>query len=489
MKDASSQKALKSGVWYTIANFVTKGISFLTMPIFTRLMTKGEIGDFSNFTSWLAIMTSVISLDLYTSVTLAKFDFKDKLNEYISSVLVLGSSVTIVVFLCSLAFKERLIQLLSLNELEYYLLFLLPLLSPSLQMLQTKNRLEYKYKFSVSVSLGESFFQTVFGLVCVLTFRNKLIGRLIGSYSVSILLYAAIYLSFMIRCHKVNPQYWKYAVKISLPMVIHVLSGHLLSSSDRIMITNICGREDNALYSVAYACSMIVSILWMSMNTAWSPWAYEQMNHQNYAALKKASRPYLLFYGAVVFCFLLIAPDLLMLMGGSSYLPALAVIPPVILAFVFQFVYSLYVNIETFCKKQRFIAMGTAIAAILNVILNFLFIPIFGYVAAAYTTLAGYVVLFGIHFFLINRMGKAGWYDSRFNLVFLSVFLVVMPATQVLYRHSILRYSIIGVLFVSGIAAVIWLRRELLEMIRSRSVQPVTNKLKSTVARLFHGKK
>ena len=354
MESSSAKKALKSGVWYTVANFMLKGIGFITMPIFTRLMAKSDIGDYANFASWATILASVFTLDLHTSVTLAKFEFKEKLNEYISSVLVLGSLTTMAFFLLSLPFKGGLQRLLSLNELEFFLLFLIPMFSPAMQMLQIKNRLEYRYKLSVSLSLGSSVLCAVSGILCVIFFQNKLSGRLIGTYTISILLHMVIYAIFLLRGRRVDTGYWKYALMISLPLILHVLSGRLLVSSDRIMITRMCGKEANALYSVAYSCSMIVSILWTSMNTAWSPWAYEQMDRQDYAALKKASRPYLLFFGFVVFCFLMIAPDILLLMGGRGYLAGLAVIPPVMVAYVFQFVYSLYVNIETFSKKQKY---------------------------------------------------------------------------------------------------------------------------------------
>ena len=48
----SNKKVIKSGFWYVFANFLNKGIVFLTTPIFTRLLTKGDFGLFNNFLSW-----------------------------------------------------------------------------------------------------------------------------------------------------------------------------------------------------------------------------------------------------------------------------------------------------------------------------------------------------------------------------------------------------------------------------------------------------
>lgn len=239
-----------------------------------------------------------------------------------------------------------------------------------------------------------------------------------------------------------------------------------------------CGSSDTAFYSVAYSCAMAVSILWTSMNTAWSPWAYEKMDERNYDALKKASRPYLLLFGFVVFCFILIAPEVLYIMGGKTYIAAVWVIPPVMVAYIFQFVYSLYVNIETYCKKQKYIAIGTTIAAILNIVLNYIFIPIFGYQAAAYTTLIGYTILFFVHFLFVVKLKKQKWYDTKFNILFLSFFVFVMFLSLLLYQNRIIRYTVIAFIFIALIYFAILLNHEIREAIIKRDIMPVISKIK-----------
>lgn len=471
-------KALKSGIWYTAANILTRGMSFLTMPFFTRMMTKADIGNFSNYTSWIEILSCVLTLNLCNSVTLAKFEYRTKLDEFISSILFLGSLSTAAFFLLLLPFKNRIIVWLSMDEFEYYLMFIICFFSPALQILQIKSRLDYHYKLSVALSLGLTVACTAVSLFLVAALENKLMGRLIGNYVPAIILNLVIYVSFMIHAPSIKADYWGYALTISLPLIVHALSAHVLSVSDRIMITNLCGAESNALYSLGYSCSMVVSILWYSMNTAWAPWAYEQMDKKNYAALKKASRPYLLFFGFLVLAFLLLAPDLLLLMGGQAYTSALTVIPPVMVAFVFQFVYSLYVNIETFHKKQHYIAIGTAIAAALNIILNLIFIPLFGFTAAAYTTLAGYIVLLLIHYFFVRKMNKVFFYDTLFNALFLLFFLLQLLLVQFLYREAVVRYAVIVTFAIFGGALCVILKDELIYLVKNRSAEKLAEKLR-----------
>ena len=76
-------KILKSSIWYTLSNFILKGVSFITVPIFARLLTKEEFGLFSNFNSWLSIFIILGTLSLSSSLISARFDYKYDLNSYI----------------------------------------------------------------------------------------------------------------------------------------------------------------------------------------------------------------------------------------------------------------------------------------------------------------------------------------------------------------------------------------------------------------------
>lgn len=303
MKINSNIKALKSGVWYTIGNFIVKAMGFISMPIFTRIMSPEAVGDFSNFTSWVAILGAIATADLYSSVWMARFDYRDELNDYIASNLVLGSTITICFYAIALLFKRFFLKLFCFSELELHTAFVYFMVYPALQMFQVKSRIEYKYKTSVMLSISSALISTGVSLICVILTEHKLIGRLMGYYVPLIFLNGALYIYMLKRSNKISCQYWRYGLTISLPMVLHTLSGSLLGSSDRVMIKHMCGSSATAFYSIAYSCAMIVSVLWMSLNSAWSPWAYEKMNEKDFIMLKRASKPYILFLDLLYFVF------------------------------------------------------------------------------------------------------------------------------------------------------------------------------------------
>ena len=77
----SSRQALKSGVWYTLSNFLVKSIGFITTPIFTRLLTKEDFGLYNNYLSWLAIITIIVTFNLDSTLISARYDFENKFDE------------------------------------------------------------------------------------------------------------------------------------------------------------------------------------------------------------------------------------------------------------------------------------------------------------------------------------------------------------------------------------------------------------------------
>ncbi len=445
----NNQIALKSGVWYTVGNFVAKAAGFIATPIFTRLLTTEEVGDFTNFSSWISIISTIVTLELCTSVALAKFDYEDNIDDFIFSNLLLGSVITTFVYLLAVLNIDFFCKILLFSKLELHIAFIYLLTYPAIEMFLVRSRIYYKYKISIFISLLAAFLSMISSLVCTILFEEKIIGRLFGYYFPLAVIDIAIYIYFFVKHKGIRKEYWIYALKISGPLIIHRLAGSVLGASDRIMITRYCGKEYTAMYGVAAYCAMIVSLIWTSMNSAWSPWAFEQMNENNTKEVRKASKKYIVFFLFIVVLFLLFGPEILLIMGGSSYTSAKHVVPPMMIAFVFQFIYSLYVNIETFYKKQIMIAFATAFAAGVNIVLNAIFIPQYGYQAAAYTTLISYMVLLIAHYIVVRVMGKEKYYSSCFNAFISLCSLLVMFFIQWSYEHYIFRIIFIEIVLIT----------------------------------------
>lgn len=466
----SSNKVIKAGFWYTFSNFLVKGLAFITMPIFTRIMSKSDIGLFSNVSAWFNILAIITTFEIFSSINIARFDYKKELNQYISSTLILETIITLVFYIVSLIFHDILQDLLMINFQTLNIMFIYLLFYPAIQAFQIKKQIDYEYKSIIKVSLISAFLSTFISIIAVLFFKNKLMGRIYGYFIPLIVVSFVIYINLLITGKNFSKKYWKYALVISFPLIWHLLAGYLLNSADKIMITKMISADANSMYSVAYMISQIASLLWTSMNNAWAPWAYEQMNAKKYNELKKKSKPYTLLYLSIIYMMLLIAPELLLIMGGGNYINAKYVMPPVMIGYAFQFVYSLYVNIEFYHKKQKNIAIGTIIAALVNILLNYIFIPKFGYIAAAYTTLIGYIILFIIHYLFVCKLKCDKWYDINFFIRVLLISIISIPIFNLLYLYNTIRYVLIFIIFVCVICSVLNNYKKILQIISRKKL-------------------
>lgn len=447
-------KVLKASFWYTISRFFLKGLTFFTTPIFARILTKSEYGAFSNFNTWYSMIAIIATLSLTASLIRGRFEHQNDLDSFISSNLVLGSLSTILFASIILRNSSYFIKLFNVEKKYLCIMFLIMLVSPAYDMFIDFQRYKYKYRVVIVTTILYSLTSIGLSLLLVMTMEDKLLGRVLGNYIPYIVISLVIYIYFLIKSSRIKIDYWKYSIVICIPYVFHLLSGTVLNSSDRAMITSICGTEDTALYSMAYNIALIVNILWGSMNSAFGPWLGEKLHENNYCAIKKYTYYYLGIFTIIILGLILIAPEAMMFLGGKKYINAKYVIPPVMVGYYFIFVYSLYVNVEQFEKKTKAMAIATFAAAIVNLVTNAIFLPSYGYLAASYTTLFCDMLLAVFHFILVKQMKLDIIYDTRY-IVLVSLFVCAFSGISLLlYIFNVLRYIIV-VFYIFGIVLLI----------------------------------
>ena len=447
-----SQSFLKIGVIYTMSNIVVKGLAFLTTPIFTRIMSQAEYGQFSNISSWINILATVLTLDLYSAVSVAKYDFNENMNEYLSSSLLFGNVITLVFYSLFELRASWFEQLFGMDRLYIRIVFVYLLFYPAVQLLLAKYRIYNEYKNVLIITWINTIVSFGSQVILVFILTDKLLGRFLGNYAVVTLVDIIYWLIIIVKGKSFSAKYYKHALKLAIPLIPHVLSGVLLASSDRIMINSICGSEDAALYSLAYTISTIASILLTSLNQAWIPWLFDRIDDRK-EEIKKAMKTYTEVFTLFCMGLMIFGPEAVLIFGGPEYLPSRYVVAPVVFALMLQFVYTQYVNIEFFRKKNIYISLATILATIINIGLNLILLPKYGYIIAAYTTVIGYIVLALAHYLIVKFvLHEQTLYDRTHIFVNLLICLIMMILSIISYICSGVRIVIIALyLIVSSI--------------------------------------
>ena len=401
---------INSAIWYTFSSVLAKGISLILTPVFTRILTKTEFGYYSSFVSWQNILVTLFSLELASTVLRARFDYdNDRFKDYVFSVTSFGlffSAVAVTVCGALIFFSES--SVLGIDNKYIVPLGVVIVFSPMIQIFQAEQRAEVKYKLSSAVTLAYSLLGFAGPLLFVFLVKDKLDALLYGITVNALMWGAGIYCYYYLKSrHQINKDYIRYALVIALPVVPHLVSANIMGNSDKLMINHMSGPEYAAIYGVVYTCAMAVTLLRNALNNAWVPWFYKKMGEKAYSTIKNVSDYYIIGFsvGTLVVC--LIGPEIVYVLGGSSYTEAVSLVPIIMLGCYYNFLNLFYVNIEFFQKKTYMISVVTVIATILNVTLNYIGIKMFGYTAAAYTTAICNLLIVVLHYFFTRGMNNS----------------------------------------------------------------------------------
>ncbi len=440
----------KASLWYTVCNVLQKGIMIIAIPIYTRMLTAAEYGQYTVFQSWRDILIIFATLNLYCGVfTKAMVDYEDDRNRYTACMQGLTTVITLLLCGAYLVGRSFWNSVLGMDTVTILLLFLYFITFPALSFWSVRQRVEYKYKALIAVTLCLSVMTLVISvLLLVLTDlrANAIIwGFLLVQCAGGLFFYVFQFVrgkTFFVK------DYWVHALKFNIPLIPHYLSLIVLAQADRIMIKEYCGEAKAGIYALAYQISMAMNIFITAVNNTLVPWTYECLKKKCYGNVKKVCNSICFFLMFAVAGTMLVAPEIIRILGTSEYLDAVWIVPSVTISTYVVFCYGLFSNVEFYYSATKYVMVASVVGAILNVGLNAIFIPRYGFIAAGYTTLLCYVVFFAMHFWFMCKICKketAGnlIFDIRFILVSCIMLCAMGAACLLLYNGYWLRYIVV----------------------------------------------
>ena len=464
----SNVRTIKAATWYTVSNFISKCMLYLFTPLYTRVLTEVQYGQYNNYLSWQSILVALLSLDMAATVAIAYVDHKEPkdFHRYISTVTFLSLTVPAAFGGAMLIFYRQFTAWFGMEPIYLVLMIINICTTSALQIFQAEQRSKVQYKLSSALTLGNSFGNMMLTLVLIWLLPDKLLAVVLGGLAVTTVINVAICVYVFSRNFAVKKEYVKYALRLALPLIPHVVSASLLSSANKILITKLCGNADTAFYSVVNTCAMVVTLFITSVNGAWVPWFFGRMESGDYTPIRKVSKVTIPLISVIALAVCLIGPEVVLVLGGRNYAEAVYMMPPMIFGCVVRYVYTLYVNIEFYNKKTGGISVATAITAVINICLNYILIRLLGYRAAAYTTLISEMLLLSIHMFIVKRQGMWHVFNNKQNLLLLAGAGIACMAVLPTYSLPAVRYGIIGICVMAVIVVAIVCKEKLLVLLK-----------------------
>ncbi len=448
----------KATICYTICNILQRGISIIIIPAYTRLLSKAQYGEYSVFLSWLEIFEIIATFRLAGEgyvVGLTKNE--NEREEYSSSMQCLAIVVTSIFLILYLLCAPLINSLTGMSTTMTLLVFALLYAMTAISFWTLKSRVEYRY-ISVLVMTGiSSLFMMVFGVTAAVISVDKAVAvvasRVLVQGSIGLVL-------IWINCRKhftfYRKEYWHKALLFNLPLIPHYLSTVVLHNSDRIIIKQIVNSEAAGIYSVAYSASMALQLFGTSISQAIQPWLFKKLKDKSYDGIGNIMNVSLLVVAILNISLIALAPEAVAILAPASYQEAIWIVPPLAATVVVMFFYQHFVNVEFFFEESRMTSIASIGAALLNVGLNYLLIPRFGYLAAGYTTLFSYIAFGIVHYIFMRIVCKrndcpGNLFDIKTMLLIMFGFAVLTVALEVGYKYTWLRFLILAGIIIAVI--------------------------------------
>lgn len=436
----------KVSLAYAVCNIVQKSLSFITLPLFTRLLTTEQYGQYSVYTSWMGILTIFISLNLpYGSFSTAMVKYEDRREGYIASVqgiCTMLAGIFLVIYLPLSGFFNKIFELPTPLVL---LMVAEIVMHTSVLCWNGKMRFQYKYKAVVGITLLIAVVSPVLAYFLVKFSDEKGYARIIGYSAVWVVIGGLFYIHNFVKGKKFfDKEFWKYALGFNIPLITYYLSQVVFNQSDRIMISHFSGTDKAGIYNVAYSLSTVLVFILNAINNSYVPWFYNKIKEGRASDNKKAANMIALLMAFLLLGVIWMAPEIIAVMAGKEYYEAIWIVPPVAMSNLLLFYSQLFINVEFYYEKKNSLVWASVGAATINIVLNALLIPVFGYIVAGYTTLISYVIFAVSNYYTMKKIMNElkediDAYNLRALILIMLLFVVLGFTGMALYKYTLIR--------------------------------------------------
>ncbi len=400
---AQFKNLAKNSAIYSLGNFSTKLAGFILLPLYTSYFSISEYGVIGILEVTSQLIVAVFGLGLYTALNRWYWEeaYRDKQKSiFTTALLFLGFIATLLVLLMFL-FSQKLAIILFETQ-EYSYLLRLIALSAGLTVFGniplTLMRLQEKpilYSTSNLLRMTTSLLFTIYFIVnlkhgIASIYEAQILGHLVYFISISVYVIKNSTL-------KLNSNILKDMLLFSIPMIVASLSGILLTVADRYGLLYLASLSDAGIYSLAIKMINTVKVfVGQSVILALTPVLYKMMNLDNHKRFYSKTLTYFSF-GILYFILGLsfFGKEIIHLVArNADYWPAYQLIPILGFAVLFDLmknVASIGINIT---KKTKTTAVIIGVAALLNIGLNILLIPVFNTFGAALATVLSQFLVF-----------------------------------------------------------------------------------------------
>ncbi len=439
------KKLFKHTFIYGLATVLPRMLSFILVPLYTRVMPPGSYGEVTLIFTWFAIFNVILAYGMETAF-FRFFNRESDKQKVISTSLISILASTVLFLVLATVFRESLAQALNI-EYRYikYVIIILSLdalvIIPFAWLRAAEKPLKYALIkiFNVSLNLGLNLFfllllpelatynpKGLLNAIYILDFEISyiFISNLVAS-AVTLIIMSSTY--FRTK-YVFDGKIWRQMLRYSLPVMVAGIAYTINEVFDRILLAELLpeniAKSELGKYSACYKLALFMTFFATAFRLGIEPFFFSHASSENPKKAYALITDYFVVLGSVILLVVVVFSDVLKLIIEKAYWEALPVVPIILLA---SFCLGIYHNLSVWYKvtdRTRYGAYFSLFGALITIVINYLFIPKIGYYASALATLAAYSTMMFLSFFYGRK-----YYRIPYNL------------------RKIIFYSLISILF------------------------------------------
>lgn len=386
-------KIAQNSAIYIVFNVLQKTINFFLLPLYTIYLTPEDYGITNVLVSVSALLTFLLTFSVQAAS--ARFHFRYYRDEGVvkkiwgtNIVFILVNSFFWIVFLC-IFYDYSLIYLIG-NEISFYPYALLGILnccfSPIYLYFQTYLQTTQRAKYYVINNLAFFLFQLFLTILFVANFKWGATGVIFAQVIVNFIfsIYALLSLRRFI-IYTFSLKILRRSLSYSIPLTPHMLSGWLNGMLDKLFINRIVDLASVGLYSISYQFGMIINMLGLGVNQAFTPWFFKNHDHEDGRRLIVIMSDLTIMSLCIIsFCCALFSQEILTIMTSETYHSIWPSIIVLVFANLFDTYYYFYVSV-LFLDKTKVLSVISITCSVVTCLINIALISLYGYIGAAYS--------------------------------------------------------------------------------------------------------
>lgn len=400
---------------YGISTILSRFLNFLLVPFFTNVFTQAEYGIITNVYAYIAFL-NIIYLYGMDSAYL-KFAASKELGDEKETFSTAFNSVffTSIIFsgLIILIRKQFSILFGIGEEQQSIVLFVAGILffdsisNVIFARLRFHNKaLKFAGLKTINIILNVSLNVI---LIYVLKFRTEgvFIANFISSLMTFILVLPNLFRTYSIS---INKKLLRGLIKFGLPFVPAGFAAIVTQVIDRPILLALTDASTVGIYQANYKLGVFMMLFVSMFQYAWQPFYLKKASQENAKELFAKVFTYFTLLGSFIFLILsLFVEDIVKIkilgfyLVGKDFWSGLHIVPIVLLGYLFNGFYYNFVAGLQIEKKTQYMPLVSGLGAVMNVAANFLLIPLFGMLGAAYATLLAYLSMAIYQYYLSQK--------------------------------------------------------------------------------------